>query len=138
MSKSFELQIKEFENMTAEKSELLFKKVCFDLSNSIIMDSPVDTGRLRSNFQPDIDNTEKSILESEDKSGSATVAKVSTTTNKLKLGQYFTLTNNLDYAIHLEFGTAKFGFSPKSPKGFIGINVMRFQNFVNQANKEIK
>ena len=31
MAKSFELQIKEFENMTAEKSELLFKKVCFDL-----------------------------------------------------------------------------------------------------------
>ena len=138
MGKSFELQIKEFENMTTEKSELLFKKVCFDLSNSIIMDSPVDSGRLRGNFQPDINSIQNDVLEIDDKSGSVTVAKVATTTNKLKLGQYFTLTNNLDYAIHLEFGTAKFGFSPKSPKGFIGINVMRFQTFVNQANKEIK
>ena len=132
--KSFELQMKEFENMTAEKSELLFKKVCFDLSNSIIMDSPVDSGRLRSNFQPDIDNTEKSILESEDKSGSATVAKVASTTNKLKLGQYFTLTNNLPYILRLEYGWSK----TKSPNGMVGINVMRLQNFVNQANKDIK
>lgn len=138
MTKSFELQLKEFENMTAEKSELLFKKVCFDLSNSIIMDSPVDSGRLRGNFQPDINSIQNDVLEIDDKSGSATVAKVSATINKLQLGQYFTLTNNLDYAIHLEFGTAKFGFSPKAPKGFIGINVMRFQNFVNQANKDIK
>jgi len=137
MAKSFELQMKEFENMTAEKSELLFKKVCFDLSNSIIMDSPVDSGRLRGNFQPDINSIQNDVLEVDDKSGSTTVAKVSATTNKLQLGQYFTLTNNLDYAIHLEFGTAKFGFSPKAPKGFIGINVMRFQNFVNQANKDL-
>ena len=138
MAKSFELQLKEFENMTAEKSEKLFRKVCFDLSNSIIMDSPVDSGRLRGNFQPDINSIQNDVLEIDDKSGSATVAKVATTTNKLQLGQYFTLTNNLDYAIHLEYGTAKFGFSPKAPKGFFGINIMRFQNFVNQVNKDIK
>ena len=131
--KSFELQIKEFENMTAEKSELLFKKVCFDLSNSIIMDTSVLSGRARGNWQPDINSIQNDVLEVEDKSGNATVAKVASQTNNLKLGQFFTLTNNLPYILRLEYGWSK-----KSPNGMLGINVMRFQQFVNQANKDIK
>ena len=131
--KSFELQIKEFENMTAEKSELLFKKVCFDLSNSIIMDTAVDKGTARGNWQPDINSIQNDVLEIDDKSGNATVSKVASQTNNLKLGQYFTLTNNLPYILRLEYGWSK-----KSPQGMLGINVMRFQNFVNQANKDIK
>jgi len=133
MAKSFELQMKEFENMTTEKSELLFKKVCFDLSNSIIMDTAVDKGTARGNWQPDINSIQNDVLEIEDKSGNATVAKVASQTNNLKLGQYFTLTNNLPYILRLEYGWSK-----KSPQGMLGINVMRFQNFVNQANKGIK
>lgn len=133
MAKSFELQMKEFESMTAEKSELLFKKVCFDLSNSIIMDTAVDKGTARGNWQPDINSIQNDVLEVEDKSGNATVAKVASQTNNLKLGQYFTLTNNLPYILRLEYGWSK-----KSPQGMLGINVMRFQNFVNQANKDIK
>lgn len=132
--KSFELQIKEFENMTTEKSELLFKKVCFDLSNSIIMDTAVDSGRARGNWQPDINSIQNDVLEIEDKSGNATVAKVASQTNNLKLGQFFTLTNNLPYILRLEYGWSK----AKSPNGMVGINVMRFQQFVNQANKAIK
>ncbi len=131
--KSFELQIKEFENMTTEKSESLFKKVCFDLSSSIIMDTAVLSGAARGNWQPDINSIQNDVLEIEDKSGNATVAKVATQTNNLKLGQYFTLTNNLPYILRLEYGWSK-----KSPQGMLGINVMRFQNFVNQANKDIK
>ena len=67
MAKSFELQLKEFENMTAEKSELLFKKVCFDLSNSIIMDTAVLSGTARGNWQPDINSIQNDVLEIEDK-----------------------------------------------------------------------
>lgn len=119
--------------MTAEKSEKLFKKVCFDLSNSIIMDTAVDKGTARGNWQPDINSIQNDVLEIEDKSGNATVAKVASQTNNLKLGQYFTLTNNLPYILRLEYGWSK-----KSPQGMIGINAMRFQNFVNQANKDIK
>ena len=131
--KSFELQMKEFENMTTEKSELLFKKVCFDLSNSIIMDTAVLSGAARGRWAPDINKIDNSTDEVFDKSGNATVAKVASQTNNLKLGQYFTLTNNLPYILRLEYGWSK-----KSPQGMLGINVMRFQNFVNQANKDIK
>ena len=134
MAKSFELQMKEFENMTAEKSELLFKKVCFDLSNSIIMDTAVLSGAARGRWAPDINKIDNSTDEVFDKSGTATVAKVASQTNNLKLGQFFTLTNNLPYMLRLEYGWSK----TKSPNGMVGINVMRFQNFVNQANKDIK
>ena len=131
---SFELQIREFENMTTERSELLFKKVCFDLSNSIIMDTAVDKGTARGNWQPDINSIQNDVLEIEDKSGNATVAKVASKTNNLRLGQYFTLTNNLPYILRLEYGWSR----TKSPNGMVGINIMRFQNFVNQANRDIE
>lgn len=166
--KSFELQIKEFENMTAEKSELLFRKVCFDLSSSIIRDIPVDEGRAKGSFFPDINNI--SIQENgendTDKSGNKSISRVKSKTNTLQLGRYFSLTSNLDYITTLEFGLypnpvkngtpyqiadrdgfitetgfvklSENGFSKKAPAGFVGINVMRFQNFVNQANKDIK
>ena len=134
MAKSFELQMKEFESMTAEKSELLFKKVCFDLSNSIIMDTAVLSGAARGRWAPDINKIDNSTDEVFDKSGNATVTKVASQTNNLKIGQYFTLTNNLPYILRLEYGWSK----TKSPNGMVGINVMRFQNFVNQANKNIK
>ena len=116
MAKSFELQIKEFENMTAEKSELLFKKVCFDLSNSIIMDTAVLSGAARGRWAPDINKIDNSTDEVFDKSGNSTVAKVASQTNNLKIGQYFTLTNNLPYILRLEYGWSK-----KSPQAiFLG------------------
>ena len=168
MAKSFELQLKEFENMTAEKSEKLFRKVCFDLSSSIIRDVPVDEGRAKGSFFPDINNI--SIQENgendTDKSGNKSISRVKSKTNTLQLGSYFSLTSNLDYITTLEFGLypnpvkngtpyqiadrdgfitetgfvklSENGFSKKAPAGFLGINVMRFQNFVNQANKDIK
>lgn len=133
--KSFELQIKEFENMTAEKSEKIFRKVCFDLSNSIIMDVPVLSGRAKGSFFPEINkvSNEVNAVDDTDKSGNKSNIRVANTTNRLQLGSYFTFTSNLDYILGLEYGK-----SQKSPAGFVGINVMRFQNFVNQANKDIK
>ena len=68
MANSFELQIREFENMTAERSELLFKKVCFDLSNSIIMDTAVLSGAARGRWAPDINKIDNSTDEVFDKS----------------------------------------------------------------------
>jgi len=168
MGKSFELQMKEFENMTAKKSEKLFRKVCFDLSSSIIRDIPVDTARAKGSFFPEINKISNEVNgeNDTDKSGNKSISRVKLKTNSLGLGSYFSLTSNLDYITTLEFGLypnpvkngtpyqiadrdgfitetgfvklSENGFSKKAPAGFVGINVMRFQNFVNQANKDIK
>ena len=166
MAKSFELQIKEFENMTAEKSEKLFRKVCFDLSSSIIRDVPVDEGRAKGSFFPEINqiSNEENGEKDTDKSGRKSISKVKSKTNSLQLGSYFSLTSNLDYITTLEFGLYPYpvkngtpyqiadrdgfitetgfvklsenGFSKRAPAGFVGINVIRFQNFLNKANKD--
>ena len=106
MAKSFELQMKEFENMTAEKSEKLFRKVCFDLSSSIIRDIPVDEGRAKGSFFPEINqiSNEENGEKDTDKSGRKSISKVKSKTNSLQLGNYFSLTSNLDYIATLEFG----------------------------------
>lgn len=161
MGKSFELQIKEFENMTVQASEFLFRQTCFDLSDGIITKTPVDQGRAKANWQPDINRIENSVLDTEDKSGNNTINKVESTTRKLQLGQYFTLTNNLDYIEALEFGLypnppkkgspikgtsnpvqyeilTTGGFSNKAPAGMIGVTLMNFQNIVNKNIRDVK
>lgn len=163
---SFELKIKEFAEMTERKSEELFQKTCFELSNGIIMDTPVDEGRLRGNWQPDIDVVVNEVIELVDKSGGKARAKVAKTVTKLRLGQTFTLTNNLPYAEVVEFGlypnppkkgtpyqirdSDKFitesgyvilsqnGYSKKAPQGMVYINRLRFNNIVMKLNKTIK
>jgi hypothetical protein len=130
---SFALQMKKFENLTEKKAEAIFKKVCFELSSDIIATTPVDSGRAKGNWQPDINSVASGIIEVEDIQGSATVTKVGTSTNNLKLGQYFTLTNNLPYILRLEYG-----YSRKSPNGMVDINVMRFNNIVQSTAKATK
>lgn len=159
--KSFELQMKEFENMTTQSAEYLFRTTCFNLSDGIITKTPVDEGRAKANWQPDINRTETSKLDDTDKSGKKTVDKAKALTNKLQLGQYFTLTNNLDYIEALEFGLypnppkkgspikgtsnpvqyeilTTGGFSNKSPAGMIGVTLMNFQNIVNKNIRDVK
>ena len=71
MAKSFELQMKEFESMTAEKSELLFSQVCFEISDGVITNVPIDSGRAKGSFFPDIDKVSSEInaIDDVDKSG---------------------------------------------------------------------
>ena len=122
----------------------------------------------RTSFFPDIDNIsiQENGENDTDKSGNKSISRVKSKTNSLQLGSYFSLTSNLDYITTLEFGLypnpvkngtpyqiadrdgfitetgfvklSENGFSKKAPAGFLGINIMRFQNFVNQANKDIK
>ena len=153
--------MKEFENMTTQSAEYLFRKTCFDLSDGIITKTPVDEGRAKANWQPDINRTETSKLDDTDKSGKKTVDKAKALTDKLQLGQYFTLTNNLDYIEALEFGLypnppkkgspikgtsnpvqyeilTTGGFSNKAPTGMIGVTLMNFQNIVNKNIRDVK
>lgn len=160
---TFALQMKKFENLTEKKAEAIFKGVCFELSSKIIVTVPTDEGRAKGSFFPEINSISKEVnAETDtDKSGAKSKAKVKAVTNRLKIGNYFSLTSNLDYIIPLEYGLypnppkrgspikgtknpVKYeilttgGFSKKAPAGMIAISVRDFKNIVDITAKATK
>lgn len=118
------------------------QKAIISLTRDIIYDTPVDTGRLRNNWIPSINQGTNFSMLGTDKSSRTSKsrpvfeeAKRSVLT--LKLGDTFYFTNNLPYAKVVEFGeypqsnTGKVvgGFSAKAPQGMVRKNLMKWERY---------
>ena len=127
---SFLTQMKAFENLTTDKAEKVFRKTCFEISNEVISNTPVDTSRAKNNWFPDINKFSSDITETTNKQGSINL--VAGEVSKLQLGDTFTLSNNLDYIIKLEYGWSK-----QKPNGFVAITLQKFDTILKNVNKGI-
>ena len=131
---SFALDLSKFAKLTENKMELVVKKAFIGLSSDIIKDTPVAEGRLRANWQVGINKFDESTTEDTDKSGSTTIARVEGDSNRFKLGDMITLSNNLPYARRIEFE----GWSKKAPAGMVRINVTRWQQHLDEQARKLK
>ena len=122
---------------------IVVKKSFIQLSTEIIETSPVDTGRFRANWLPAVNGYRIDTTESTDEVKA--IAKVASTTNKYKLGDLVTLSNNLPYATAIEFGLYKGegskivgGFSKKAPEGVVRINIQKWQKYVDDNARKAR
>jgi len=137
---SFSDDIKKFSKKAEKNINLVYRRSCFVLSRSIILDTPVGNkkywkrpyappgyvgGRLRANWQAGIESKPSGTISSEDKGGSLTANKVQGKVSNLKSGQRFYLMNNLPYAHAIEFG-----HSLRTPNGMMRLNIKRWKNIV--------
>lgn len=116
---SFELDMRRFVAKAGKQADVDIRKVCFDITDGVIHDTPVDTGRARANWQASIDAPAAGTLEATDKQGDATTAKASASIAAAP-GRVFYLVNNLPYAVPLEYGS-----SAQSPGGMVRVNLAR-------------
>jgi len=159
----FSLAFNQINDLTIKQLEKVIKKTVFDLTSAIIKDTPVDTGRLRANWQVSLDSTINNTLDTTDKGGSATISKArgSIMTNKVPL--VYWIQNNLPYANVIEFGLypknpktgtryeirdrdkfvtetgfvqlSENGYSKKAPMGMARINIARFNKYLKDNIK---
>ena len=118
---NFALDIHKFAkktNMSLEKSS---RGIIIKLFSSVIMDTRVDTGRLRANWQTNAGSRKTGELERTEM-GKA-IAEVNRKVNPMK-DMY--LTNNLPYAIVYE-----------EKDGMIARNVARFKRIVSEAVRDV-
>lgn len=106
--------------------EKVVRGTLLSLSSAIIKDTPVDTGRLRSNWIPSI-NAPKST-EAGTTSEAAVIGEISAVVANLKLGDTFYLTNNLPYAVAIEYGHSK-----RFPEGMLRRNVAKYAQAIREA-----
>ena len=94
-----------------------------------IKSTPVDTGRLRGNWQASQQAPASGTTADVDKSGGATIAKA---VRKIGgAGSVNYLVNNMDYAEKIEFGG-----SQQAPRGMVRINHARILRIVKQSAAE--
>lgn len=144
-------KIKQFSVEVPEQLDGAAKKITIDFFSGVIRDTPVDTGRLRANWQCTIGGTASGELDVTDKQGQETINKMVQTVDAAPRDFVAYLTNNLAYAPVAEFGLWKdkdgkpangprtiSGYSTQAPFGMVGLNVSRISHFIKQAVAEMK
>lgn len=134
----FAIQVSKWGQKALHEVEGLRKAVILSLFTSVILDSPVDTGRLRGNWQVSSGSPVSGEVNVVDKSGKVSILKVEELLSRgdLTKDQAVYLTNNLPYAYAVEFGdysgpTEKVrgdGFLKQSPQGMVRRNALRISN----------
>ena len=132
MGTIFSADIQKFIDKAKGNADLVVRKVALDLFRKVIVKSPVDTGRFKGNWQVAIGSIPAGTLSINDKSGTATIAKVTAEALNMKAGDVIYLVNNLPYARALEYGHSK-----QAPAGMVRITIEEFNAAVNTAASEV-
>lgn len=114
---------------------IFMKELLVELSNRVIMKSPVDTGRFRANWNVGNGSIDYATSESTDKQGN-TALKNSLEINSIKInGQTIYITNSLPYAYRLEYeGWSKV----KAPAGMVRVTLAELNSITNKVAFEVK
>jgi hypothetical protein len=111
------------------------KAVVLNLDKSMVMKSPVDTGRFRANWNIGIGSVDSNTSDATDISGSGAISKAVAELNSFKVnGQIIYITNSLPYAYRLEYE----GWSSQSPQGMVRITLAELSGILRQAAYEVK
>lgn len=135
---SFSLDVKAFCEKAKKNPEIVMRQVSVKLFSAIIKGSPVDTGRFRNNWFAAFGSIPSpEITTYAGKQGTAAInrmTKVITESRSTGGGwTEMTLTNNLPYAQRLEYGWSK-----QAPQGIVRINVLRFQQLINEEAAKVR
>lgn len=128
LSGSFSAQIGNFAATATEKVDAIFRDIVVEIGESVIMLSPVDTGRFKGNWQLTAGAPSSQSLINYDKDGLRTLEKLVNDANKLDASQRAYIVNNLRYAQPLEYG-----YSQQAPSGMVRVTLARLQQIISDA-----
>ena len=105
-----------------------------DLFGRIVERTPVDTGRLRGNWQAQINSPNTSVLDEEGEAEAAVISKGAAEIDNYKLSDNsIWFSNNLPYAERIENGWSK-----QRPEGMTRTAVKQFNAAIDKAAKRNK
>jgi hypothetical protein len=130
---SFSSDIGRWSDKTLEKAEKVQKGAALSVFSEIVRKTPVDQGRARANWQVDLNDVDRGIVEANDPTGSKTIAEGSKTIGESELGDTIAISNNLPYIEPLENGS-----STQAPNGMVKTTVKRFKRIVGQMNRKVR
>lgn len=129
---NFTLDMKAFAKRVGDDAEVLVKTICIDLLKDIVLNTPVDSGRARANWQCSVNTPISGQLSfSADTGSGITAPRESAASGDAILrgqavaahaaGNVFWISNNLPYIYRLEFE----GWSKQAPNGMVRLAIDR-------------
>ena len=124
---SFSAQISQYSKGTRDKMDRIRRGVTLKLLGAVVMDTPVDTGRLRGNWRvsegtPVLDAAVRVVP-----SGAVVMNEINASVQASTGDTAVYLTNNLPYAKRIEYD----GWShTKAPEGMVRRNLARFNQLI--------
>lgn len=129
---AFKQDFKRAQDKLVADIEKTIRATALELLSAIVVSTPVDTGRLRGNWQTTTVSPSTAVNDTAvDPSGSKAINSASNTLAKLKFGESIYLANNLPYAERIEMG-----YSDQAPSGMIRVNVARFNDILTSKTRD--
>lgn len=125
MAGRFESQLRGFGVKALDKVDKVRRASVLELFKLVIMATPVDTGRLRGNWQTTINSLAGAATTRDDPSGAAALAEAMANLGSLADVVWFT--NNLPYAERIEYE----GWSRQAPEGMVRRHIAQWQRIVS-------
>lgn len=110
-----------------KKMLLTFRGTALSMFGHVVIRTPVLSGRARGNWQTELNHAPDGVLDTVDKSGSATISNAGAQVNRAQLGDSIFFINNLPYIKKLEDGS-----SDQAPSGMVKTTVADFQSLAKQ------
>lgn len=125
---AFKRRVAQIANMTGQRAEQFARLLCLQIAQSVVLRSPVDTGRFRANWQYGAVTIDTGTSTGEDRTGASTIARLGQRIAGLQAGQTIFITNSLPYARKLEYG-----HSQQAPGGMVRLTAAEFDQFAVSA-----
>lgn len=124
---SFSADLKKASIAIINESNEMRQAIIIELFSSIILDTPVDEGRARGNWQTTANEPATGEIERLDKKGDVTVAEVVNVVSTSASDGTLYLANNLEYIEPLENG-----HSGQAPAGMVRKNIARIDQILKE------
>lgn len=98
-SKMFKLDMANWTKKVGLHAEALARQSIFNLCESVVSDTKVDTGNLRGNWQPSLGAPVTNEIDA-----ARGVIDIGGVIQGMKIGDHFFMVNNAAYALRIEFG----------------------------------
>ncbi|UYA98770.1 hypothetical protein P9A53_gp26 [Xanthomonas phage vB_Xar_IVIA-DoCa6] len=120
----FQQQLRGFGIKTLDKVDKVRRASVLELFKLVIFSTPVDTGRLRGNWQTTINSPASAAIDRLDMGGGAAMAEA--VANLGSLTDVIWFTNNLPYAERIEYD----GWSKQAPEGMVRRHLASWKRIV--------
>lgn len=118
--------LRRFAQRSNQKMEAVIKSSLVRVGTSIVVKSPVDTGRFKNNWLSAYGTVDTSVTQSVDPSGSESIGRLKLEAQGIKIGEVFYFTNSLPYAARLEYE----GWSEQAKAGMVRVSVAAWESIV--------
>lgn len=131
---SWERDMRRLKGLTEKKITKVYRIAVMETTKDIIMDTPVDEGRLRGNWRAGINDQPSGQLEMLDKTGMATIERITAIIAPLQYDQKLVFCNNLPYAIPIEYGHSR----EKAPQGMVRRNISNWDARIDRIARVVR